>query len=90
MTMEQRPEKPSEHDRRKLAPLEFTPECMVRECLNRGTRGAQCNWCGDVALLLCVPHAEVFVRLVTRLRCECGAKGSAAALYELTSLAGWV
>ena len=89
MTMEQRPETPAEYNRRMLAPLDFVPGCMIGGCIARGTRGAQCKICGDVALLLCVPHADVFVHLVTTLRCECGAKGSASALYGMTSLAGW-
>jgi len=81
---------PREYDMAKVAALEFTPECMKADCDLRGSWGVQCIICGDVALLLCLPHSVRFLRVTRVMRCPCGAKAKPGSLYHVISLAGWV
>ena len=90
MTME-RPETPTEHDRRKVAPLDFALHCALPECELRVSTAARCKSCRAPLMLLCTPHSTSVPSITALVRCgDCKAIAHGGALLEVVSLAGWV
>lgn len=91
MTMQQRPETPAEYDRRKVAPLEFAPHCLLDDCELRVSQAARCISCRFPLWLLCGPHAGSVPKIRTIVRCaECGTIAHANSLLQVFPLSGWV
>ena len=92
MTLEEpRPETPTEHDRRKVAPLEFALHCALPECELRVSAAARCKSCHAPLMLLCTPHSGAVPTITVLVRCAgCKAIAHGAVLLEVISLAGWV
>lgn len=92
MTMQERPEKPEEYDRRMSAPYDFEPGCEIKGCEQRASLGVRCIMCKNIRVLLCGAHAGISQRRTkdVPVKCEvCGAEAKAQNVLEWKPLAGW-